>query len=462
MSEATRTETRAAQDLGDGLVLRWANAADSERLADFSAQAFRDNEADAPQPSYRAATLEMMSGRHPLIGAEDFVYVEDTATGAIVSSACLLRQRWEYEGISFTVGRPEYVATDAAYRNRGSIRALFAALHARSAALGDLAQGITGIPYFYRQFGYEYALELEGGRVLLHATLPALPAGEQEPFTLRDAVAADLPLIATLYDRERAGYAVSAAVPDDYWRYALLPFATPEHPGGEFDHKWWLRMVVDRAGAACGYVRTGTTLWGDTLYVWDLAVCEGVPLRAAALATLRALAKTGPDLIRATEAAGAKEARFAKIMLNFGSQHPLYVALGTTIAPLVSPPYAWYVRVPDLPAFLTLITPVLERRLAASPLAAWSGEVRLDFYRGGLRLTFEAGRLVAVAPWQRPIWGERQGASFPPLVFLQLLFGYRGLAALRDAFPDVRANEEIGALLDALFPQRHSLVAMLD
>jgi GNAT superfamily N-acetyltransferase len=462
MSEVTTAGTLAAQDLGDGLVLRWATAADSQRLADFNAQAFRNEEADAPQPSYRAATLEMMSGRHPLIGAEDFVYVEDTATGAIVSSACLLRQRWEYEGIPFAVGRPEYVATDAAYRNRGLIRALFAALHARSAACGDLVQGITGIPYFYRQFGYEYALELEGGRALLPATLPALPTGESESYTLRDASAADLPLIAALYDREREGYAVSATVPDAYWRYAILPFSTPEHPGGEFDRKWWLRVIVDRAGVACGYVRTGTTLWGDTLYVWDLVVREGVQLRAAALATLRALIATGPDLIRATAAVGQQEARFAKIMLNFGGEHPLYVALGTEIAPFVSPPYAWYVRVPDLPAFLTLITPVLERRLAASPLAAWSGEVRLDFYRGGLRLTFEAGRLTAVVPWQRPIWGERQHASFPPFVFLQLLFGYRSLAALCDAFPDVRASGEIAALLDALFPQRRSLVAMLD
>jgi len=462
VSEVTTPEAPAAQDLGDGLALRWATAADSARLADFNAQAFRNEEADVPQASYRAVTLEMMSGRHPLIGAEDFVYVEDTATGAIVSSACLMRQRWEYEGIAFTVGRPEYVATDAAYRNRGLIRALCAALHERSAALGELVQGITGIPYFYRQFGYEYALDLEGGRALLPTTLPALPAGEAEPYTLRDATAADLPLITALYDRERTGYAVSVAVSDDYWRYALLPFGTPEYPGGEFDHKWWLRVIVDRAGAACGYVRTGSTLWGDTLYVWDLVVREGVSLRAAALATLRALVATGPELVRATEAIDPKEAQFARIMLNLGGTHPLYVALGEGIAPFFSPPYAWYVRVPDLPAFLTLIAPALERRLAASPLAAWSGEVRLDFYRGGLRLTFEAGRLAAVVPWQRPIWGERQHASFPPHVFLQLLFGHRGLAALSAAFPDVRASGEIAALLAALFPQRHSLVTMLD
>ena len=462
MSGALSQAMTTSHDLGSGLRLRWATAADRERLADFNAHAFRDGEADPPQSSYRAGVLEMMSGRHPLIGPEDFAYVEDTATGAMVSSACLLRQRWEYEGIPFAVGRPEFVATDAAYRNRGLIRALFAALHERSAARGELAQGITGIPYFYRQFGYAYALDLEGGRAALPATIPAPPAGEMEPYTLRAATAADLPLIAALYDRERAGYAISAIVPEDYWRYALLPFGTPEQPGGAFDHKWWLRVIVDRAGTACGYVRTGSTLWGDTLYVWDLAVAEGVPLRAAALAVLRALVATGPELERATHALDQPDAQFKRIMLNLGGEHPLYVALGEEIAPLVSPPYAWYVRVPDLPAFLTLIAPILERRLAASPLAAWSGEVRLDFYRGGLRLTFAAGRLVAAAPWQRPIWGERQGASFPPLVFLQLLFGYRSLDTLRDAFPDVRASGEIGALLDALFPPRRSLVAMLD
>jgi len=462
MSESILQTAARQQDLGDGLALRWATAADRERLADFNAHAFRNEEADAPQASYRAFILEMTSGRHSLVGMEDFVYVEDTATGAIVSSACLMRQRWEYDGIPFAVGRPEFVATDAAYRNRGLIRALFAALHERSAALGEPVQGITGIPYFYRQFGYEYALELEGGRALLPAMLPALPAGESEPYTLRDATGDDLPLLAALYDRERAGYAVSAAVPDDYWRYALLPFRTPEHPGGEFDHKWWLRVIVDQAGTACGFVRTGSVLWGDTLSLWDLAVREGVPLRAAALATLRALVATGPELVRATQATGQSNAQFKRIMLNLGGEHPLYVALGEGIAPFFSPPYPWYVRVPDLSAFLTLIAPVLERRLATSPLAAWSGEVRLDFYRGGLRLTFEAGHLTAVAPWQRPIWGERQHASFPPHVFLQLLFGHRSLAALSAVFPDVQASGEIAALLDALFPQRRSLVAMLD
>ncbi len=58
------------------------------------------------------------------------------------------------------------VATDARYRNRGLVRALFEMIHARSSAEGHLVQAITGIPYFYRQFGYEYVLDLDGSRIL--------------------------------------------------------------------------------------------------------------------------------------------------------------------------------------------------------------------------------------------------------------------------------------------------------
>jgi predicted N-acetyltransferase YhbS len=452
----------APRDLGDGLVLRWATSVDVERVAEFNALAFRDEPDQGPLPWDRAVTRELMSGRHPLVGAEDYVYVEATATGAIVASSCLMRQRWEYEGIPFDVGRPEHVATDPGYRNRGLIRAIFGALHELSAALGQPVQAITGIPYFYRQFGYEYALDLEGGRIVMPAGIPDAPSGEPEPYALRDATPDDIPFISALYDQRRADSAVSAVVPEAYWRYAFVPFGTPAAPQGEFNRQWRLRIIADRAGAACGYVRTGTMLWGETFYVWDLTVRDGVSLRAAALPALRALLAAGAEAQAAAHAAGQTDAVFKRIMLCMEREHPLYAALGERIAPLAIPPYAWYVRVPDQPDFLRRITPVLERRLAASPMAAHTGELRLDFYRGGLRLTFTDGRLTAVAPWQRPIWGERQHASFPPLVFLQLLFGRRSLAELRDAYPDVRATDEAAALLAALFPKRVSRVAALD
>jgi hypothetical protein len=144
-----------------------------------------------------------------------------------------------------------------------------------------------------------------------------------------------------------------------------------------------------------------------------------------------------------------------------GLEHPVYDALGSKLEPLRQP-YSWYIRVPDVPRFIRHIAPVLERRLLASVMSGFSGELKITFYRGGLRLVFEGSKLIEVTDWQAPETNEQwEGAGFPPLVFLQLLFGHRSLEELRYAFPDCWASEEPALLLNALFPKRVSWVLPL-
>jgi GNAT superfamily N-acetyltransferase len=412
------------------------------------ARVFVDAPDVTPNPWAAGETRYLMSGHSTLLDAADFALVEEG--DKIVAATCLIGQTWEYDGIAFDVGRPELVASDPDYRNRGLIRALFDAIHERSAARGQVAQGITGIPYFYRQFGYEYALDLDGGRVAYLNTIPDRADGEPEPYTLRDATADDLPLIRALYDQRRAGLLVSAAIPEAFWRSTLTA------PRDEFNVRWCLHVLLDASGAPCGYVRRTSKRWGKDLPVFDVAVRDGVPLRAAGLAALRALCAIGAALPSGPDP--ARQEPLAGIYLSLGRAHPLYDVLGDSVAPKYDQPYAWYVRVPDLPGFLRLLAPALERRLAASALAGHSGELLLDFYRGGLRLAFAAGRLAEVAPWTRPLTGG-QHAGFPPLVFLQLLFGRRSFAELDEHYPDVIAwNPEARALLETLFPKRLSRV----
>jgi hypothetical protein len=145
-----------------------------------------------------------------------------------------------------------------------------------------------------------------------------------------------------------------------------------------------------------------------------------------------------------------------EIHFNLGQTHPVYDALGSALAPRHIPPYAWYVRVANLPGFIQHIAPVLERRLANSLLGSYTGELKLDFYSGGLRMVFEHGRLTIVENWQRSTWEYNENGAFPPLVFLQLLFGYRSLDDLRYAFPDVKVKDESELVLNVLFPARPS------
>ncbi len=442
------------RDLGDGLVLRWTTAADAEWVADLNAAVFRGKPEDPPNPRMRAQTLDWFSGRHPLVGPADFVVVEDTRAGKFVASTCLMAQEWAYEGIGFAVGRPEFVATDPDYRNRGLVRAIFAALHQESAARGQPVQAITGIPYFYRQFGYEYALDLDGYRTVQLTAIPEAPADRPEPFTLRPATPDDLPFIMGLHRQRQAGAAVSAVVPEAFWRstFGALDLG--------YNLAWRLWIVLDAAGAVSGFARTGTLRWQGSFVVWDIAVADGVPLHAAAPAVLRALRPVAAATPTYGPASEAKPC--TTLALYLGRQHPVYDVLGPAVAPAPERPYAWYVRVADLPGFLLRLAPALDRRLAASPMAGYDGELRLDFYRDGVRLRFARGRLTAAEPWRRPVWGERQQGGFPPLVFLQLLFGRRSLDELQDAYPDVLADDTAAPLLNALFPKRPTNVIYLE
>jgi hypothetical protein len=142
---------------------------------------------------------------------------------------------------------------------------------------------------------------------------------------------------------------------------------------------------------------------------------------------------------------------------SLGPGHPfLRVVRGRM--PAEARPYAWYLRVPDLPAFLRHIAPVLEERLANSVAPGFTGELKLSLYRRGLRLTFDAGRLVTCEAW-RPRHEDQGSAAFPGLTFLQLLFGYRTLDELRAAFTDCWVDgDDARVLIEALFPKQPSSI----
>jgi hypothetical protein len=88
-----------------------------------------------------------------------------------------------------------------------------------------------------------------------------------------------------------------------------------------------------------------------------------------------------------------------------------------------------------------------------------TGELILTFYESGLRLVFEAGRLVGIEEWKPvPDW-QSGDAGFPKLTFLQLVFGYRTLTELKFAFADCWTKDDQAAvLLDILFPKKASRV----
>ena len=199
---------------------------------------------------------------HPNTRPEHWLYVEDTTTGAIVSSLALIPWRWQFEDATLHAAEMGIVGTDPAYRRRGLIRTLDRRFKELLTAEGYHLSHIQGIPYYYRQFGYEYALPLEGEwRVELH-DVPAEPPPGARAVTFRQATVEDIPALARLYDEAMADIPIHAARDGAIWRY-LLTHATETATARET----WL--VLDDAGATLGYWRIERGGFGTGLNVDD-------------------------------------------------------------------------------------------------------------------------------------------------------------------------------------------------
>jgi ribosomal protein S18 acetylase RimI-like enzyme len=437
------------RELGDGLVMRRATVEDADALAAFNANIHREDNTTEPDEEVAAWTRDLVSGRHPTMRAGDNLIVEDTRTGAIVSSVNLISQRWTYGGIEFPVGRPELVGTHPDYRNRGLVRAQFEVIHQWSAERGEMVQAITGIPYYYRIFGYEMALELDAMRLGYQPHVPKLKEGETDPYRLRPATSEDLPFISRLYEQAGKRSLVGCVRDKEMWEYELL--------GRDPRARHELR-VIERVedGEPVGFLKHPAKLWGPSLVCTYYELKPGVSWLAVTPGVIRYLAATGEEYAERDSKPGKKQ-EFAAFGFRLGSEHPAYEVVQDRL-PRVRPPYAWYIRVPDLPAFIRHIAPVLEDRLAASPAVGHTGELKISFYRDGLRLAFDKGRLAAVERW-RPRPEDRGAAGFPDLTFLQMLFGHRSMEELRSAFPDCYPEtDEARVLLKYLFPKQASFI----
>ena len=435
-------EQTILRDLGDGLIMRRSTPEDANALAEFNRAIHSDHE---PEGQCIAAwTHDLLTRPHPTFSPNDFTIVEEVATRRIISTLNLISQTWSYEGIKFGVGRPELVGTLPEFRNRGLVRLQFEEIHKWSVERGEIVQAITGIPFYYRQFGYEMALDLDGRRFGYEAQLPKLKESETEPYIIRAAQESDLPFITNLYDQTKERSMIACERTPEIFRYEL-------NGRSENTNCWVSCIVEDKAGVQVGYFQHPGYVRHNSMTAAWYEVKHGTSWLNVTPSVVHYLWAKGQEYAKRD---GDECNSFGFVL---GASHPAYEALGSRL-PTIRDPYAWYLRVPDLRGFLDHIKPVLEKRLAQSIAAGHSREIRISFYRTGLRLMIERGKITTIESW-KPSSSEEGDVAFPDLTFLQLLFGYRSYEELEYTFADCWCDsDDVRVLLNILCPKKLSNV----
>ena len=325
--------------------------------------------------------------------------------------------------------QPELVGTDPGHRGRRLAGRLLDELHARCSRDGTALQVIEGIPYFYRRFGYDYALRPGDARDIPAGELVEPPASHHAGILIRPAVPADAPALARV-DETVAGRDVLACPRDERaWAHEI----SGHRPDSTV--RRGVMAVLDASGAVAGYLVHGLRLGAD----------GSLPVLAAGCADQGLWPLAVPGMRRWLAAAGAAAASpqrpFTSLRLLLPAAHPLARSASPGV---FRRPRAWYARTGDPAALLDHWLPVVARRWREQDLR-WPGETMvIDTYRQWITLRFADG--VPVSARAEPRGGERRDAAtphaaVPPAALLHLLLGNRGLGEALDLWPDLIVHD---------------------
>jgi hypothetical protein len=406
------TVSVAEEQLPGGLVLRQAEPRDLAQIGALLVDRGEDDD----------ALDHRLVMEDPDAGWESCAVITDA--DRVVSTATLLDEQLRVGPVVLPAGQVELVATAKGYEGRGLVRALMAWAHRRSAERGQVVQVMVGIPYFYRLFGYEYAIDIPQPRLV---AAPA-DASQNPPVSLRPATLEDVDALCALQRAAQATADVAMPHPAARTRWLV-------------QHESSTTWVLDRDGEVVASARVPVDTQEADLFATEVAARDP----AAAKGLLSGLqAAAGPRKLEVVDRPGTVTD----------------LAWSTQLSPAEDDEaHQYYVRIPDPATLLDRLRPVLDKRLTllgaddvptseiegapAVVLSTFGRHYRLPIGPDGL------GPVITGGPMQAP--GAVGGAGVAPDALGALLFGQRGIAGLTRQRPDVYPGPN-RALFEALFP----------
>jgi len=361
---------------------------------------------------------------HPEMTNEHFFVVKhgDRAVAGLL----LVPQVWRLGEVELKVAEMGCVGTDPEHRRKGVQRILNNEFDKYTRENGFDLCALAGIPYFYRQFGYQYAVELDYSTELKVEELPEMDTGiNVEKFEETHIEVADEILRKT---QER--YFVRSVRTKGIWR---MHQTTGTYGGESYE-----AMVFTRGGKIAGYYRYVVDEEKKTMNIKELGISENVSVEEIAAAIRRQASEKGLTELK-TGLSHMDE--FSRYLITRGA---------TT-----NRPYAWQVKIVDLPGFISKIKPVLEQRIENSEYMGLSRDITINFWKYAVKMKMEEGKIVSI---ERAFGEKDRTIGLNPYVFMKLALGYKSRMELEKMYPDFRVRGDLGGLIDVMFPKQSSYI----
>jgi len=348
--------------------------------------------------------------------------------GKIVSCLILIPVQWSIGGIPLKAAEMGNVATLPEYRHRGLIRRLVAEFHKRIADKGYDLSVIAGIPYFYRQFGYEYAIPIdEETRIKINQIPDYEPKHNTRSFNDKDISKA-----MQLLEQTQQKFYVHSIRDEKIWRVQQKTRMASDLPKFE-------GYAVEENRDMVAYFRIIEKPKDKELVLREVTDTDQLTARSI----LRFLRDTGKQ-------------RGHETLVSMASHYDSFTEHIVSIGGVKQiPSYAWQIRVTDYVKMFKKMKPLFEKRLAASTYRHLTEKLNFNFRRYTVQMTVENGKIIDV---RRLETNEDRTIGLNPLVFTQLLLGYRNRQELEAIYPDFRIHPSHKHLIDILFPKLSSYI----
>jgi len=363
---------------------------------------------------------------HPKRDEIYWIYIEENDSNKMVSSIVLAPLKWDFDGTLIPVCEMTLVGTLTEYRNRGLIGILNQLYEDIMEHKGYIFSVIRGIPYYYRKFGYEFALNLDE-RIVLNKN--QIPSKEVEEVSIRKATRQDLDFIKSIYNNQNEKFFITNRFNRNNFYFKFMNV--------DFDNNFSSTYLIELRRKLKSFFSISMSY--DSIG-YSLVVPEvNEECMVKIVQFVNTLSKEKDQIVFQVNS----DTKFSQYICSIGGKKNLG--------------YGWQIRIPNIKKFLHAISPVLEQRIKRSSRKGLTQDVVISDYKKIFTLIFKNGKIEDIDIKKGYPFPGSCDVQIPNSFLIKLLLSNRTFEEIKYIVTDSILKPGSEDLIKILFPKKPSL-----